>query len=201
VDREVGFRLVSGLLLASALVISGFFRRRAEQRGGRLRSGEGTPLIVVLRLLGLVVTLPLLAYLVNPDWVAWARFPVPAAMRWTAMVVAALLPPLFYWILSSIGDNISPSHVTRAGHRLVTCGPYRWVRHPLYTAGTAMVACLVLISGLWWLALALVPLAILLARTSKEEAYLIATFGGEYRDYMKRTGRFLPRFARRTNAH
>jgi len=37
------------------------------------------------------------------------------------------------------------------------------------------------------------PLFILLLRTSKEEARLIETFGDEYREYMQRTGRFLPR--------
>lgn len=195
----MGFRLVAGLLLVSALAISGCFRHRAEQRGGPLRSGEGTPLIIVLRLLGLVVMLPFVAYLINPDWVRWARFPVPAAIRWAAVAVAALLPPIVYWILSSIGANISPSHITRARHRLVTHGPYRWVRHPLYTAGTVMVTCLVLISGLWWFALALVPFAILLARTTREEAHLIATFGDEYRDYTNRTGRFLPKLYRRTS--
>lgn len=198
-EREALFRLTAGLLLSSALVISGFFRRRAEQHGGRLRSNEGTPLIVALRLVGLVVMLPFLAYLIDPDWVRWAQFPVPASIRWGAVLVAALLPPLFYWILSSIGANISPSHATRVGHTLVTHGPYRWVRHPLYTTGTLMVTCLMLISRLWWLALALVPLVMLLARTTKEEANLIATFGDEYREYMKRTGRFLPKLSRRAD--
>lgn len=192
------FRFVAGLLLTSALTISGSFRRRAEQRGGPLRSTDGTPLVVALRLLGLVVMLPFLAYLIDPEWVRWARFWVPTPIRWSAVAVAAVLPPLFYWILASIGDNISPSHITRVGHQLVTHGPYRWVRHPLYAAGTAMVTCLMLISGLWWLALALIPLAILLARTSKEEANLVATFGDEYRAYMKRTGRFLPKLFRWT---
>lgn len=190
------FRMVAGLLLASALIISASFRHRAEQRGGQLRSTDGTRLVVALRLLGLVVMLPFFAYLINPDWVQWARFPVPASVRWSAVAVAVVLPPVFYWILASIGDNISPTHVTRVGHRLVTHGPYGWVRHPLYTAGTVMVACLALITGLWWLALALVPLAVLLARTSREEANLIATFGDEYREYMQRTGRFLPKLSR-----
>jgi protein-S-isoprenylcysteine O-methyltransferase Ste14 len=40
----------------------------------------------------------------------------------------------------------------------------------------------------------LIPLAVLLWRTPREEARLIETFGDAYRTYMKQTGRFFPRF-------
>ena len=57
-----------------------------------------------------------------------------------------------------------------------------------------MAVCLTLITSLWWLGVGMItPLFILLLRTSKEEARLIETFGDEYREYMKRTGRFFPR--------
>jgi protein-S-isoprenylcysteine O-methyltransferase Ste14 len=190
--HEVGFRIATALVLFGAFGVSVAFRHKAEQRGGRLRSNEGGPWIALLRLLSLVVLFPLLGYLVNPDWVAWARVTLPDGVRWTAAAVGLALLPLAYWILASIGINISPSHVTRVGHVLVTVGPYRWVRHPLYTAGALLFLCLTITSALWWMALALVPFAALLARTTKEEANLIATFGDEYRDYMKRTGRFFP---------
>jgi protein-S-isoprenylcysteine O-methyltransferase Ste14 len=159
-----------------------------------MRTSEGKGLVIVLRLMGLAVLLPLCGYLINPDWVAWARFALPDGVRWLAALVALALLPLVYWIFVSIGNNISPTQATRAKHQLVTHGPYRWVRHPLYSTGFALAVCLTLITSLWWLAVGMiVPLVILLLRTSKEEARLIEAFGDEYREYMKRTGRFLPR--------
>lgn len=193
-SNELLFRIIAFLLLAAALSISIYFRSSAEREGGRMRTSEGQGLVVVLRLLGLLVLLPLFGYWVNPAWVAWARFALPAGVRWSAAFVAFATIPLFYWIFASIGNNISPTQATRENHKLVTHGPYRWVRHPLYSTGFVMAVCLTLITGLWWLSVGMVvPLFILFLRTSKEEARLIETFGDAYREYMQRTGRFLPR--------
>jgi protein-S-isoprenylcysteine O-methyltransferase Ste14 len=196
-NTETIFRLIALLLLIAASTIGGYFRRKADREGGQMRSTEGQRLVVVLRLLGLIVILPLFGYLINPDWVAWARFPLPEWVRWVAVLVAVALIPVLYWIFASIGNNISPTQATRINHQLVTHGPYRWVRHPLYSAGFLMAVCLTLITALWWLAVAmLAPLTILFLRTAKEEANLIETFGDEYRQYMKRTGRFFPKLIR-----
>ncbi|MGQ0602543.1 MAG: isoprenylcysteine carboxylmethyltransferase family protein [Anaerolineales bacterium] len=193
-DTELIFRIITVVLFVAALVISISFRRRAEREGGQMRSSEGQGLVVVLRLLGLLVLLPLFGYIINPDWVAWARFLLPEWVRWSAVVVAVALLPLIYWIFASIGNNISPTQATRVNHQLVTHGPYRWVRHQLYSAGFVMAVCLTLITTLWWLGLGMVlPLSLLFRRTAKEEANLISTFGDAYREYMQRTGRFFPK--------
>ncbi len=193
-SNEIPFRLITVLLLGAALSISIYFRSRAEREGGRMRTSEGRGLVVVLRLLGLLVILPLFGYVINPAWVAWARFDLPDWARWLAALIAFATLPVFYWIFASIGNNISPTQATRENHQLVTHGPYHWVRHPLYSTGFVMVVCLTLITSLWWLGVGmLTPLGILLLRTSKEEARLIETFGDEYREYMQRTGRFFPR--------
>ncbi len=79
-------------------------------------------------------------------------------------------------------------------HRLVTHGIYRSIRHPLYTGilllwfGAAL-ALQSLIGFLLALALLVPALA---ARIRKEEAFLGAQFGAEYRGYMKRTRRLVP---------
>jgi protein-S-isoprenylcysteine O-methyltransferase Ste14 len=193
-SNELPFRIATFLLLAAALSISIYFRSRAEREGGRRLTSEGRGLVVVLRLLGLLVLLPLFGYWINPDWVAWARFALPDWARWLAALVALAAIPAIYWIFASLGVNISPTQATRENHQLVTHGPYRWVRHPLYSTGFVMAVCLTLTTSLWWLGVGMiVPLFILLLRTSKEEARLIETFGDDYREYMKRTGRFFPR--------
>ena len=193
-NNETVFRLITLALLAAALSISGYFRYKADRAGSQMRTSEGQGLVVILRLLGRIVLLPLFGYLINPDWVAWARFTLPEWVRWLAALIGLALIPIIYWIFASIGNNISPTQATRVNHQLVTHGPYRWVRHPLYSTGFVLAVCLTLITSLWWLAAGMgVPLAILLLRTSQEEARLIDAFGDKYRNYMKRTGRFWPK--------
>jgi protein-S-isoprenylcysteine O-methyltransferase Ste14 len=112
-----------------------------------------------------------------------------------AAAVAIGMIPAFYALFQAIGNNISPTEATRANHQLITSGPYRWIRHPLYTFGTIFVLALAVLTTLWWLALVFLPaLLMLLWRVRYEEANLIARFGDEYRVYMQRTGRFLPKW-------
>jgi protein-S-isoprenylcysteine O-methyltransferase Ste14 len=193
-NTEIIFRLITAVVFFGAISISVYHRHQAEKQAGRMRTKEGQGLVKILRLYGLLALLPLFGYLINPDWVAWARLTLPEWLRWLAAAVGLAIIPLVYWIFSSIGTNISPTQATRTTHQLVTHGPYRWVRHPLYSVGTLTVFVLSGITALWWLAVAFLPaLAALLWRTPKEEARLIETFGQAYKDYMQRTGRFIPK--------
>jgi protein-S-isoprenylcysteine O-methyltransferase Ste14 len=193
-SNETLFRLITFLVFTTALTVSGYFRRRADREAGRLNDPQGARLVRVLRLYGLIALAPFFAYLINPDWVAWARFSLPDSIRWVAAIVAASMIPVIYWILASLGHNISPMASAREGATLITHGPYRWVRHPLYTAGTIVLIALTALTAMWWVAAAFLPAAFVLVwRTGKEEAKLIEAFGDEYRVYMQRTGRFFPR--------
>ena len=100
----------------------------------------------------------------------------------------------------ALGRNVSPTVITYEDHRLVTSGPYRWTRNPLYSAGAALVIGLGLISASAFLLVgALVALALVRVRLPSEEAELEKRFGPAYRDYVRRTGRFLPRPRQREN--
>jgi protein-S-isoprenylcysteine O-methyltransferase Ste14 len=78
---------------------------------------------------------------------------------------------------------------------LVTHGPYRWIRHPLHTVATIVFAFLSVVAANWvMMAMAVIAfIAIAVFVVPKEEAELIKKFGGEYREYQERAGRFAPR--------
>lgn len=191
------FRLCAGVILFTGLGISAYYRRKADRESGEriARSVDGSTLMNVIRLGGLVLWLSPVLYLINPAWMAWSRIGLPEWIRWLGVGTGTLGTGLIYWMFNSIGSNITPTSATRREHRLVTSGPYRWVRHPLYTLGSAMFISLGLVADNWFIAalgiLAFVAMAI---RTPREEANLIEKFGDEYREYMKHTGRFLPKF-------
>jgi protein-S-isoprenylcysteine O-methyltransferase Ste14 len=194
--EESIFRGIAATLLVAALSVSTYHRHRAEQASEEKISWreEGLPTIIALRSSGLALLLSVMAYLLNPRWMKWSSLRLPAWLRWSGAGLGAACLPLSYWVFSTIGKNITPTVETRENHELVTNGPYRWVRHPLYSVGTSFFISLSVLAANWLMGLAsLLVLAMLLVRLPKEEAKLIERFGNEYREYMKRTGRFFPR--------
>lgn len=194
-DMELFFRLATGAALLSGVVISSRYRRRAERAGGALPSRAGQRPLVALRVIGVLLWMPILAYLLDPRLVAWATTPLPAEVRLAALALGLIDTGLVIWMYRSLGLNVSAVHEVRTGATLVTHGPYRWIRHPLYTFGFLMFAALALMTGLVvWVGIAgLAFAAFILWRVPREEARLIEVFGDEYRAYMRRTGRFFPK--------
>lgn len=135
------------------------------------------------------------AWMINPQWMTWSSLPLPTWLLWLGMVVVGCSGLLVAWTFRNLGKNLTDTVVTRKEHMLVTGGPYRYVRHPFYLAfalgalggGLAMANWFVLLAGV-------IPCGFLAARTRIEEAKLVERFGVEYQDYMRRVGRFVPRF-------
>jgi protein-S-isoprenylcysteine O-methyltransferase Ste14 len=88
--------------------------------------------------------------------------------------------------------NFSVFPEIRRGARLVLSGPYRWIRHPMYSAVLLGAAAFVAVdSRAWRLAAWLALLAVLVVKALREEGYLRAAFP-EYAEYCTRTRRFVP---------
>ena len=194
--NETVFRILAALIIVSAVAVSTYYRRKADQDTGEKisRKADGTLMMNIIRLFGLLLWLSPLVYLINPKWMAWSKIGLPDGVRWLGVVLGLLCVGGVYWLFSSIGSSITPTSVTREKHTLVTHGPYRWVRHPLYTIGSSLFIAFGMMADNWFVALLGVLAFIAMAvRTPKEEANLIEKFGDEYREYMKRTGRFLPK--------
>ena len=83
----------------------------------------------------------------------------------------------------------------RKRQTLVTGGPYRYVRNPIYLGAFTFIIALALVSSNWFL---LVPdifvISVIYLQIDGEGKMLLARFGDEYRAYMKRTPRLIPTF-------
>lgn len=190
------FRILAAVILITGMAISSYYRRKADRDSGEKlsRKADGNVIMTVIRVGGLILWLSPFVYLINPAWMAWAKVGFPDWVRWLGVGFGILCTLGIYWLFSSIGTGITPVSATRKEHKLVTSGPYRWVRHPLYTVGSSMFISFGMMADNWFIALLGILTFILMAiRTPKEEANLIEKFGDEYREYMKRTGRYLPK--------
>lgn len=192
------FRLV--LILGSAVVfpVALYHRLKSQASGEKLnRRAEGLFILLTLRPIGVAGMLGLLAYMINPDWMAWSALRLPVWLRWLGVGVGVIAALLLILVFRTLGTNLTDTVVTRARHTLVTTGPYRWVRHPFYVAVALAVIANTLATANWFLGLTgAAAISLLVIRTRTEEKKLEERFGAEYRSYRERTGRFVPRFKR-----
>ena len=190
------FRWFPLALLAVALTLSGFHRSRARIGSETIsRTRESGAFMAMRALVALPTLLAIIAGAVSPDLMAWSTFALPDWARWLGVVLGLACVPGAHWVLSSLGKNVSETVLTKKDHALVTHGPYRWVRHPLYTTGITLFVALGLMQASWLLLLlALVGFVLILSVViPAEERALTEKFGDGYRRYMKGTGRVLPR--------
>ncbi len=192
---ELTFRTAFTILFLANFLIVATHRAQARKAGGDVsQKEEGAAIWIPLRLLGLAGWLSLFVYMINPRWMDWSSVVLPNWLRWVGVGIVTLVIPLAYWSTRAIGNNVTRTVVTREDHELITHGPYRWVRHPLYAVGILFFSGLSLIAANWFMATTLaLALVLVILRIPREEAMLIERFGDAYRDYQRRTGRFFPR--------
>lgn len=196
-DMELVFRLAFIGIFLGSMSISVYYRRRARNSGETIsRRAEGGAVMFLRVFFALPLFLPILGYMIDPDWLAWSFVSVPEWVRWAGVGLGAVCVPLLWWVFSSIGNNISETVLTKAGHELVTHGPYRWVRHPLYSVATLMFLSCGLIASSWWIMLFAVIVLVMVAGVviPMEEKALAAKFGDAYEDYRRRAGMLMPQF-------
>jgi len=133
-------------------------------------------------------------YILFPQTLVWAEIPMTPWLRLLGAVMAVGALIWFIWIHRSLGNNLSVRLRIKESQELVTDGPYRWIRHPMYTAFFILHVAAFLLTANWFIGLTWMGglTAIIYLRVKREEAMLLSAFGSEYRSYMEHTGRFLP---------
>ncbi len=193
-DEQI-FRVILVLGFVVVFPVALYHRLKAHAAKDKLdRRQEGMFILLTLRPIAGVRMLGMLAYLIHPAWMAWSSVGLPHWLRWIGVPLGVMAATLLIVTFRSLGTNITDTVVTRARHTLVTDGPYRWVRHPFYVAFGLAMAADSLVTANWFLAVTgAVAIMLITIRTRTEEQKLIDRFGDEYRRFMERTCRFIPR--------
>ena len=140
--------------------------------------------VKLLSVLGFVCMVAGIVALIRTDSLLSHRLPV--------ITVQAAAVLLMIWARVTFGGRSFHLGADPTEGELVTNGPYRWIRHPIYTAVCLFVWAAVLASlSIATLSAALVATAGALVRMVAEERLLAATFAG-YPEYAARTSRMIP---------
>ena len=137
-------------------------------------------------------------------WLLWApalrghflegRFlPAAPATYWTGVVIVALGLLFAIWARNVLGRNWSGIVTLKQDHELIRTGPYRYVRHPIYTGLLIAFAGSAIARGEWRGLLALaIAFAALWRKLKLEEQWMIDTFGDAYRRYRDEVRALIP---------
>ena len=129
----------------------------------------------------------------HPQFHAWLVLPM--------LLLWALALGLRFWVILSMGPCWNVRLIKRKKQPVVTSGPYRYIRHPLYSFATlCLLGVGMAIDNGSFIVFPLGAFTLMAIRVPREEALLVEKFGDAYREYRSRTGRFLPRLRGRVGS-
>ncbi len=162
--------------------------RRRESWGSR--AAHIVPLTLAVMLLAIRPSPP------PPAWAEWLYLPflpTTAAGYWIGVAILAAGLGFSIWARISLGGNWSGTVTLKQGHELIRTGPYRFVRHPIYTGLLAGFVGSAIAIGEWRgpVAVALVLYAFL-RKIRLEERWMMETFGARYAAYRAEVRALVP---------
>lgn len=193
---EVFFRAFFILALMAMMAIRVYYQSKVLRDKGEIEFKEGNVSLIAGSIAALTTIVFGTEYIFFPGYFSFAYvLHYPEWLRWLGGVALAGGMMLLGVSHHHLGRSFHSLVVTKENQVLVETGPYRWIRHPIYTAYLMNYIGGGLLSSN--LILTIVPAtmyAILVAvRIGKEEEVLGERFGQEYIEYVERTGRLIPR--------
>jgi protein-S-isoprenylcysteine O-methyltransferase Ste14 len=197
--NETIFRIILPILIIAFAAHRGYYvKTHSEPEEVTLKRREERTVSKVASLLGLLAFISTIVYVVNPNWLSFASLPFPAWLRWIGIGISLSGFALLQWAQVTLGRSWSDTPRMMKEQALVTSGPYRIIRHPIYTAFLLILSSTLFISSNWLIGITWIGMTVLeiASRIGFEEALMLEYFGDRYRDYMKKTGQLLPRLIR-----
>jgi protein-S-isoprenylcysteine O-methyltransferase Ste14 len=193
---ETLFRILLPVLIIVFAAHRGYYAKNHSQPEDvtlkKRQEGIASKVSGVLAVIGFI---SVIAFVINPNWLALASLSFPVWLRWVGIALALAGFALLQWAQVTLGNSWSDTPRMMKEQTLITSGPYQFIRHPIYTAFVLILGSALLISANWLIGLAWLGMTVLevASRVGFEEALMLEYFGDQYREYMKKTGRLLPR--------
>jgi protein-S-isoprenylcysteine O-methyltransferase Ste14 len=129
-------------------------------------------------------------------WLSRQIIPTNATLLLICVAVTILGLLFTVWARLTLGSNWSGTVTIKTNHQLIRRGPYRSIRHPIYTGMLAALLATAITQGLLsgLIGYAFVYLA-LFRKARREEAFLAQEFGDGFAEHRQHTGMFLPKFS------
>ena len=194
-ETQTFFRIILPLLIIAFAAHRGYYVRKHGQERDTLKTREEGIASKIAGILGIMGFAAMLTYAINPAWISWAGLALPLWLRWSGLVIALLGFALLQWAQNTLGKSWSDTPRMIKEQSLTTSGPYQFIRHPIYTGFLLILGSTLLISSNWLIGLAWTGMTLIevTSRIGFEEQLMLEYFGDQYRSYMKRTGRLLPK--------
>jgi len=190
------FRIILPILIVAFIAHRGYYTRRsARPEKDTLKKREEGLITKLAESLSLIGFTAMLIYVLKPNWLAWASLSFPLWLRWTGVGIALAGFALLQWAQITLGRSWSDTPRMMKGQALITSGPYQFIRHPIYTAFILILGSTFFISANWLIGLTWAGMTVLdiTSRIGFEESLMVEYFGDQYPEYMKKTGRLLPK--------
>lgn len=159
-------------------------KRVVRQESALSRAAHFVPLFVA----GLLLSLKSLPGWLGERWIAPSR---TLFFTGVALVVIGLL--FSVWARIVLGGNWSGSVTLKQHHEIIRTGPYRWIRHPIYTGLVLAFVGSAVARGEWRGVLAvIIVIAALWRKWRLEERWLAESFGPAYGEYRKVSWALIP---------
>ena len=195
-ETENIFRGILPVLIFAFVAHRGYYvKTQSKPEADTLKKREEGISSKIASLLGIFGFLSMLAYVINPSWLAWASLSFPVWLQCVGVGLALLGFALLQWSQVTLSNSWSDTPRMMKEQTLITSGPYHSIRHPIYTAFILILGSTLFISSNWLIGLCWAGMTILevISRIGFEESLMVEYFGDQYREYMKKTGRLFPR--------
>jgi len=195
-EGQTIFRILLPLLIIAFAVHRGYYvKNHSKPEDATIKKREEGTVSKIAGVLGILGFVSMFAFAINPNWLTFASLPFPFWLRWAGVGIALSGFALLQWAQVTLGKSWSDTPRMMKEQTLITHGPYRTIRHPIYTAFILILGSTFFISANWLVGVCWAGMTILetISRISFEESLMIEYFGDQYREYMKKTGRLLPK--------